>query len=354
MVGPQGPQGQTGPEGPQGLPGIDSVDPTEAPTPPTVGYLRVQSPLGSLDATFEMVAFELGVSNEQVFSGAGGGGAGKASFAPLEVVLLANQAEFADVYVALAKGAEFSLTLSIVDPSGGAIPLTLATSSLARASSFRPENARNASQSSTVELSFGLADLSLSYGGHSAGYNEVSSQPSCLSTPCGCGPLTPIHYVDTHGASVQLPAAHYEASYFDSLLEMPVNIGSSAGGGSTGVVRDRGVSLEAPLGDDALCLFRSVTIGGHLGTPMRLEDSSPLSGQFGPLYQHTHTLECVTAVTRFTLASDQNGDIVTSALLKRGAFTHTFRTFDPVTGQETSSRSKSWSIIRNNESPACQ
>ena len=361
-MGAQGPQGMTGPEGPagprgpQGIPGESAVAPGEEATPPTVGFLRVeQLGGGGLDSTFEVVAFQAGIETTvNIGSQTGGGSSGRAEFSDFRVELLGDHANVAELFELLSDGTTGKLTFSLPDPAGGA-PIPFLTSDVALVTRITPKTARNPNQSSVFEVAFTPGILTIAYGASSATHDATANTGSCTTTPCGCNGAmpTPIHFVSTQGGSLSVPATHVPTTYFSSSWSHIVNLGSSTGGGA-GRTEFDAVEFVMPMNEEAICLFHKISRSTTLADGTMFETMSPLSAQFGPLYQHTHTLECEVRPEKLEFSSNSNGDIVAAAKIRAGAETHTTRTFDPTNGTVLDSRSRSWSRVLNNSSTSCQ
>jgi hypothetical protein len=284
---------------------------------------------------------------------ASGGSAGKASLAPLQAAILIDEG-VPDLFLALSNGATMTATLSTQDPTGTFTPLT--SSTLAMLSDVSLESARNANQQSVVDVALSLADATLTVGQSEVSYDEVGNVPSCSSTPCGCGANFALpSYAADAGAGVTLPPGTYAASRFGFSAENNVDIGAQTGGGGAGRSSPGGHTVRRPLGEDATCLFTSVSSGRTLSGQASFDVVSAVGQALGsPLYVFSNTLECLVHVSRVTIASDQAGEVWVDSEWGAGAHTYTVRTFDPVTGVEASSSSSSWSYVRNDASDQCQ
>lgn len=345
MVGPRGPQGPAGPPGPPG----DAHLPGMAPTPPQVGTVRIQSNTGPTDVTLDVVEVEFGVKNSLQFGAAtgGGAGAGKPTFDPITFRVLTDESVVALQQI-LVVGAplEFSLT-----PTGATEPLL--ESSFALLTEARPEGARNANQQATTLVRIDAGNITMRSGTYEVSYDRLTNVSSCTDTPCGCGAALVLpDRVQSVAQNVAWPADTLEIDHFERELSIATNFVSGSGGASAGRAQNGGVRTVYRFRDEALCDFTALTSALFL-PEVTTHQASPLSSQFGPLYELTVQELCGVGFTEFLLRSNAQGEFEVHTEHLSGAQETTIRTYDPATGSELSSSSHAWNFISNQAGTAC-
>ncbi len=351
--GPEGEPGSTGPQGnvgPAGPPGPPGPLPDQLPRPPFVGEIDFEPATGD-PVTIPLYDFDLEVTRPaSVESSSGGAGTTKATWSALTLRVPLEQGVAGLTRVMLTDQLSALVLHAVVPPSGALVPI--ARVEVARVTSVGIDPALNLDQepAADVTIVFGKihfgTDFDEGLDGGGWAHDVVANIVTGATPTCDAPPRDVVVTPDPAavvGSDEQLARRAIHA------MSYPFDWGGSSGGAGGKVQFAPTILHDVRAGPEIGCALYTIVSDVQLPANDPQVRVAWVAPDDPTWVRQSLDLVCLATPTKVRLTSNADGLVIEETWVA-GAFRNTWH---PHPDDGGASITQTWSIVRNDDSTAC-